>query len=619
MNSKNRNSWPALAFLIACALLLLTGYTMEKVGVPRNYVIAITAVFTVVLWAAATLSGGTTRATKFFFAEHAIRPPLSAAAIAGCLLFPLIFMQAGAFAALAPGFLITLGAATVSGIALGILLTGARFRATGFSDPCELMFRQYQSRLPAQSLALLLIIAGLLLIISALEAVSYLAAWYFGLSRGMAIFLAAGMVILTAGLGGVLSTARLGGVAMMALLLALNLLLFFMAIDGEGIPIGQLSFGAAALEPMWDLEDQLKSLQFSRLSDIMIGVSPLFFHAPGVHLAIGILILLAIAAYPPMLQFYAASPTPDRAENAGTKAILLAGFAAASIVAVLVYSAYGFYESLLGLSVSEARIEAPVLFSWPGRIADLVTVCGTVLNDAQGLMTACPEESDHILSTSDLSVNARLFFAAAADFNGYPLALSGFLTAAAILALITFSASTALAMASNFTGAFYMPQLKATGSHRAFWSRLVIAALVVLAALAVHGHWIDPDVSFLLGMSIIASTALPALIAVFYLPQLGFPSVTSAISTGFTICVLYFVLATSGIDFVPANGDEVRLPLPGMPEGLPGFLGGLPGAAAAGLILVAALLIVAFQDRTQPAADDEETLDETSVSGLDTT
>ena len=610
MNDEERKPWPVLAFLAACILLLLAGYTMEKVGVPRAYVIALTAAFTLVLWTTASFAAGTTRASKFFTADHAMRSGLAATALAGCLLFPFIIMQAGGFAALAPGFLVMLGAAAVCGIALSVLLVGSRFRASGLSDPCELIFRQYGSRLPAQTLALILAIAGVLLIMPGLEAASYLAAWYFNLTRETAIILVVLMAALTAGLGGVFSAARLSNVAVVTFLLAVNLLLFAMAVKGEGIPIGQLSFGSAALEPLWDLEDQLKSLQFNRLSEIMTGISPFLTQAPGVHLATGIVILLAVAAYPPMMQFYAASSSMARAGDAGTKAILIAGFAVASIVALLIYAGYGFYETLLGLSVSEARIETPVLFSWSGRGTDLITVCGAAVGSAEELLTVCPEGADHILSSSDLSVDGLLFLAAAADFNGYPLALTGLMTASAILLLTAFCASTALAMASNFTGAFYMPQLKVTGSNRVFWSRIVIAGLVAVSALGVHWRWANPETSFLLGMSIIASTALPAMIAAFYLPRLGFPAVTSAIGTGFAACILYFVLSTAGIDFIPANGDEVLLPLPGMPEGLPGELGGLVGALAAAGILAAALVINAFYDQVQhaPAGDaaDEE-------------
>ena len=125
----------------------------------------------------------------------------------------------------------------------------------------------------------------------------------------------------------------------------------------------------------------------------------------------------------------------------------------------------------------------------------------------------------------------------------------------------------------------------------------------------------DAETSLLLGMSITASTVLPAMIAAFYLPQLGFPSVTTAISTGFATSVLYFVLATTGIDFIPANGDEVLLPLPGMPEGLPGPLGGLVGATAAAVILVASLLISAFYDQAERSDTGDET--ENAAGGLD--
>ena len=307
MNDEERKPWPVLAFLAACILLLLAGYTMEKVGVPRAYVIALTAAFTLVLWTTASFAAGTTRASKFFTADHTMRSGLAATALAGCLLFPFIIMQAGGFVALAPGFLIMTGAAAVSGIALSVLLVGPRFRAAGLSDPCEMMLRQYGSRLPAQTLALMLAIAGVLLIMPGLEAASYLAAWYFNLTRETAIILVVLMAALTAGLGGVFSAARLSNVAVVTFLLAVNLLLFAMAVKGEGIPIGQLSFGSAALEPLWDLEDQLKSLQFNRLSEIMTGISPFLTQAPGVHLATGIVILLAVAAYPPMMQFYAAS------------------------------------------------------------------------------------------------------------------------------------------------------------------------------------------------------------------------------------------------------------------------------------------------------------------------
>ncbi|MCB1386952.1 MAG: hypothetical protein KDJ80_13545 [Nitratireductor sp.] len=572
------------ALVTACILFTIIVYTMEKIGVPRSYGIGLSAFFALGLWAVAAFSGGTTRARRFLLADGSVNPAIAATALGCAVTLPVLFSDGGLLAAANPGLLVCLAGAVSSGLALSALLVSRRFNAAGQSDLGEYLFRRYQSRLPGRLMAPAMALALVLLMLPAIAAATRLASWYFASSPLATSVAIAALVALSAILGGLYSATRLGAVAFVVLLISVNLALLLLVLDTGGFPVGQLSVGSNAVEPMWDLEDQLRSLGIARLAGVLGGAAGFQALGADVHIAAGITLILGLIAFPPALHLYASCAEPQRAGRVAARGMAASAFFTLSFFAFLMFAGFGFYQTMLGLPVSEARVEAPVLYSWSHHQPPLITVCGKAVVTPDGLMEACNGGGSHIVDTGDLSIAGGLFAVAAPDLNGQPLAITALLATSFLLVLIAIAGFQALAAANTITGAFYATKKKATGSRRVFWNRLLATLLVALATYAGSGA---PDgyEPLLLGFSLIAATALPALLVSLYLPAFGKVAVSSAIGAGFAVTLLFFILSTVGIDLIAGNGDEIAVSLFGLTGPLPGSLGGLYGLTAAIAVL----------------------------------
>ena len=96
----------ALAF--GLFIYLLCVFTLEKTGVPRVYSIALTASGLMVLWIIAAAWGGTTRSTKYFHADRAVRSTVNSLAMTSILAFPVITATGGGLLYGNPAFLIAM-------------------------------------------------------------------------------------------------------------------------------------------------------------------------------------------------------------------------------------------------------------------------------------------------------------------------------------------------------------------------------------------------------------------------------------------------------------------------------------------------------------------------------
>ena len=372
----------------------------------------------------------------------------------------------------------------------------------------------------------------------------------------------------------------------MLLLLAINIPLFLHALASPGFPIGQLAFGYNALTPLSELEAQLQSLGIPLLTDIIGKPSPIFEWVGSIQVLSGLIVMTAVCLFPSMLQQYAVCATPELASRSIGKAILLVGLMLASAFALMAYTKFGIYQLTLGLSLSEARVDAPFLYSWSGRETNLVVLCENVMQNDNQLMTACLGKDQHILNTSDLQLNSRLLFAAAPDLNALPFAYTSFLSAAILLALISFSSGIILSTSNSIISAFYATLPGKVASARIFFTRLLIVGLSLFGAFLGLANPTDPGLLFMFSLSILAATLAPAMIAAVLMPSSTSVQATTGISMGFVICVLYYVLSKFGIDFTAGTGDEVSAKLPFMSEAIPSELGAILAIPVATLIVI---------------------------------
>ncbi len=313
----------ALAF--GLLLFLLCVFTLQKTGVPRGYSVALTAIGLLVLWIIAAAWGGTTRSSRYFFANKSARSTVNALAMTSVLAFPIVTATGGGLLYENPAFLISMIIGTTIGVAFSAIIISRKFHGSGAGDISTLLNQRYTRPMAARSVSIALMLAGLGLAVVGMEIATLFTSWFFMITPTNALLVVFGATVLTAILGGAGSGTRFAAVSAVMVLVGLNLPLIIQSMSANGFPFGHLSFGANALLEMWDLEDQLRSLGIPVLKDIITEGSNLVNWSGGQLVSTGLVVAVAVAFFPAMMHQYALAPEPENASRAATKLVLLSG------------------------------------------------------------------------------------------------------------------------------------------------------------------------------------------------------------------------------------------------------------------------------------------------------
>ncbi len=231
-----------------------------------------------------------------------------------------------------------------------------------------------------------------------------------------------------------------------------------------------------------------------------------------------------------------------------------------------------------------------------------MVLCGNVVARQADLLTACEGGADHVLGIQDIVLNRDLLIAAAPDLAGLPFAFTALLTGSLIMILVSFSAMVLLATANNLVNAYFSAITVNVISARIFFSRLAMIILATLTALAVQFYHIDHLAMFLLSLSVMASVSAPAVLGALWFRHTGDNAVVTAVSVGFVVTILYYILAKFGIDFLPATQDELQFSLPGMTAPIAPELAAIYGVPAAFFILLCNSAYAEFTKARQDSA-----------------
>ncbi len=570
-----------MALTVGILIFVLVVYTLEKTGVPRAYSIALSSAFALAIYILGTFPAGTTRAGRFLTSDRTTRPGISAMAAASLVGFPLLILNGGELYFINPWMLIAIAIAISGGLALTSILVSRQFNAIHASDIADMLLERFETTVPARLFAAAGSVSGLILTACGLAAASLLVAWFFALSYTVSMLIVLVCCFLNAALGGISSVTRFAALSTMLLLMGLNLPLLVHTLVEHGFPVGHLSVGVSAIQPAAELEQQLSSLAIPLVSQRINENSAILDWQGGLLVLTGLIVMIACASLPSVVHHAATNHDDSGAGRAARRSILYAGFATASLFALLAFSKYGFYQSMLGLTLSEARVEAPFLFSWGERDVRLVEFCGKALTSADEVLSACADGIEHIVNIPDFRFEGALLLAAAPDISALPFAFTALLAIALIAVMISFTSANLLATVNNLVTAFYASLPGKVASGRVFMVRLcLVISLVVCTWLSVF-IINDFGSAFMLALSLSCVSAVPALLGVFYVARSTPVAISTAIGSGFAICILYYQLSVYGVDFTPGTGDELVASFPGMAKPVPAELGavfGLPFA-----------------------------------------
>ena len=238
-----RAAFAGVGYLMGVGLIFLLG----RVGAPDGLVRTLgplLALFAVGLVGVLTRS---TRAPAFFVADRAIPEPYAGLA----------------FAAIAAGLIICLGpagdaplppAGVAIGLAISALVVGPFLRACGASAPSDLLATRFPNPLVRIATTALLLAIGVFTAAAGFAATVDTLVWLFSLSRGGAVAIVAGVLVLAVAPGGIASLlwSAAGGAGILVIVLALPIVArFFQDSAAIGEAVRETGFWSDAFARGW--------------------------------------------------------------------------------------------------------------------------------------------------------------------------------------------------------------------------------------------------------------------------------------------------------------------------------------------------------------------------------
>lgn len=578
---------PGLAVLgVAMALFIAGVMVLEITGVERWHATALTAVMLVAGLAHAILGGGTTRPRKFFHADKAAGRQLAAMSLAATAVAPPLLLSSGALSFDDMGQLVAIMAAALAGLALSSILIGRQMGMSGHASTAEMIAQRYRSALPSRLHAITGLVAWGMLAAGGIASGGLASAWFFGLSQGMATLSFALIALACVVIGGTLSQMRVTGFAGLLFLAGLNLPLLHLAITHHGFPVGQLVFGVAALEPVLELESQLRSAGLDALSTSQLPAFAMPQYGQGLFLAFCFLMAGGVAMLSGSNPANLATEDSAETHRTGMHAIGYLAFLSCSLMALMAFVKLGFYEAILGVPANEARFSAPFLYDWSGNTPPLLKLCN-MLATSRDMVTSVCGGADHVITAGDITLDGTLLLGAAPDLADLPFAFTALLSAGLLSVLLAFTALSILTPATMVAGAFYGIRPGHVPGFHLFLARLATLAIATAAALAAQHLDLNWTRLAMLALGLAAAAMLPAQLDATFNDRATATGATMSIAAGLAVTLVLAFLAEYGIDLTPRSGDEWSLVLPGMADALPAEFSGLAGLPVSLLALVA--------------------------------
>jgi cation/acetate symporter len=475
------------------------------------------------------------------------------------------------------------------GIALMALLFASGFCRERVATVPALFTADGVRSLPRLIVLAIVVVCCSLLLLSQMEFITQIAGQYFGFSPRQSIVLSAlaiGFATIVAGIRGVTIIRAVAYPVLVAIFL---LPLIWISIRVSGIPIPQLSFGFAALQPISEIDLELVDAGIMATGDVF----DISRNAGGFgsfdYLMIMACIAIGTASMPHLLMHFGSFERGRDARRTGFLSFILVLLFLSAVPAVAAFVRFDIYTSLLGLQLSDLEASASWVFSLSGDgNLPLISLCGKLVSNVSETLAACGGNSETFLSLSDIQLNPDLIVLASSILHGLPELVTILIATGALLALFTTCDGLFFIIALSISNDAYQNMIRPQSPHsvRLFMTRLFLLLVIIMISLIALKLRPDPKFMFEASLALSAAGLFPILINRFWGLTQNRTMQAVACLTGFGITTILMLLARYGTDLILASGDELQA-LSGFisPAGA-NFSYGIIGAFCSGIILI---------------------------------
>ena len=594
-----------MIYVGAFTIFILAAAILEQLGATERTIVYLYMAFTLGTYACIGIASRTMRLAEFHVAGHRVPPFYNGMAIGADWMSGTIFIGfAGAFYTLGYDSLAYVVGWT-GGFVLAAILFAPYLRKLGVYSVSDFLNARFDGETTRVLGVCVLLCCSFIILVAQLAATGIIAARFLDLPFEIAV--AAGVlgILVCSVLGGMHSITWTQSAQYIVIAAAFLIPVMWLSGNATGMPIPHLSY-ADALKQVSAIELGISGHGAADPASLMPDLAMFQTFDRFNFLALIFCLMAGTATLPHILMRYFTAATVQQAR-------VTPGFGlVATMLLLLAAPAYGafvkleIFTNVVGTPVGNLADDAAWIFNW-GQIQgrELIYLCGEPARSFAQAVLACG--GDHIIAPSDLKFDPDMIVLGAPDIAGMPFVITAMVAAGALAAILSTATGLVFAIGSAMSHDLYFAIL----SKHAPTSRQLLVARICMIAAAIAAAYvaIKPPADILTlaswAFSLAAAGLFPALALGIFWKRCTSSGAIAGMICGFGVCLAYLAAAVFGPDLIPSTGDEIRLALPGITDGILAINAGIIGVPAGLLAMIAVSLATpAPSDQTLALLDE---------------
>jgi cation/acetate symporter len=531
-----------LAFIVLLALL-------EQVGVPNKILGYLFVGFTIVVYAVIGVMTRTAQVSEYYVAGRRVPAFYNGMATGAD------WMSAASFVGMA-GTLFLLGYDGIAwvlgwtgGFVLVSILIGPYLRKFGaYTVPDFLAFR-FGGNVARFLGVIVLVCCSFTYVTAQVYGTGLIASRFLGMSFEIAVFAGLAGILLCSMLGGMRAVTWTQIAQYIVLIVAYLTPIIILSTMKYGIPIPELTYGAAIQEITAREGQMLKdnlavlcTVESCPAGSLKPHIEPFINYSPLNFFGIIFCMMVGTASLPHILMRYFTTPSVREARQSVAWSLFFIFLLYFSAPAYAAFSKLEVYTNIIGRDVTAIR---PWLFTW-GELG-LIQICGKNAASLDAAIAACKAIAGHpgVVRLQDFVINTDVIVLSTPEIAGLPYVISGLVAAGGLAAALSTADGLLLAIANALSHDIYYKMLdpKAPTIRRLTVARVLLFLVAVIAAYLASTK--PADILAMVGWAFSLAMAgnFPALVMGVWWKRATTTGAIAGIIAGFGLCLFYLVVS----------------------------------------------------------------------------
>src|ERR1700742_1738831 len=529
-----------LGFIVLLAIL-------EQVGVPNKVLGYLFVFFTLAVYAVIGVMTRTAQVSEYYVAGRRVLAFYNGMATGAD------WMSAASFVGMA-GTLFLLGydglawvLGWTGGFVLVSILVGPYLRKFGaYTVPDFFAFR-YGGNFARFLAVVVLVCCSFTYVTAQIFGTGIIASRFLGMQFEVAVFVGLVGILLCAMLGGMRAVTWTQIAQYIVLIIAYLTPIIILSTKKYGIPIPELTYGAAIAE-ITAREGQLVKDGLAVLCNkeacppgtLRPHIQPFMNYTPLNFFGIIFCMMVGTASLPHILMRYFTTPSVREARQSVGWSLFFIFLLYFSAPAYAAFSKLEVYTNIIGRDLTQIR---PWLFTW-GELG-LIKICGQNAVNLDAVLAACKAVAGHpgVVRFADFFIDTDVIVLSTPEIAGLPYVISGLVAAGGLAAALSTADGLLLTISNALSHDFYYRVMhpEASSERRVTISKLLLMVVAVAAAWTASTR--PADILAMVGWAFSLAMAgnFPALVMGIWWKRTTTTAAILGMMAGWGICLFYLV------------------------------------------------------------------------------